>query len=888
MKVVVVESPAKAKTINRYLGDGYKVLASYGHVCDLPSRDGSVLPDNDFEMKWQISSGSEKHLKDIITALKGADKLILATDPDREGEAISWHVLEQLKGTKHLNGVDVERVVFNEVTKTAILAAMDNPRQLDVELIDAYRARRALDYLVGFSISPVLWRKLPGSKSAGRVQSVALRLICEREAEIEAFQSQEYWSVEAALGLASGDNFTARLTHLDGAKLGKLDITSEAQATQAVTAISAAKLAVQSVETKRVRRNPQPPFTTSTLQQEASRKLGFSANRTMQIAQKLYEGINIGSETTGLITYMRTDGVQLGGEAIVSIRQNIDQNFGKRYLPEAQRVYKTKAANAQEAHEAIRPTEIARHPNEMRAFLDHDQSRLYELIWKRAIASQMQSAELDQTGIDIGDAANSVTLRASGQVMVFDGFLSVYRESKDAAQDNGNADKANGDGDDNTALLPSMAKGDQLATHSVTPEQHFTQPPPRFTDASLVKRMEELGIGRPSTYASIIQVLQNRDYVIKDKGRFTPEDRGRLVSTFLGNFFDRYVEYDFTAQLETQLDEVSAGNLDWKTLLAHFWGDFKTAIDGTKDLTITNVLDVLDEELGPHFFQADETGALKRSCPNCDNGRLGLKLGKFGAFVGCSNYPECKFTRQLANQNDNADGDAPLTDKELGPDPVSGLPVYLRNGPYGPYVQIGDPETKKPKRASLPKGTSASSLDLEAALGLLALPRDIEPHPETGDMIQAGLGRFGPYLKYQGKFTSLAPDDDVLEIGINRAVDLLAEATKKAGRLLGTHPSGGEVHVKKGRFGPYVEHNKLRATLGKAHDIADISLETALELLAAKAAKGPATEKKAAPKKKAAAKKTATNKATAKKATAKKATAKKAAAKKTADKQKAV
>ncbi|MDC0992727.1 type I DNA topoisomerase, partial [Alphaproteobacteria bacterium] len=549
MKVVVVESPAKAKTINRYLGDGYKVLASYGHVCDLPSKDGSVLPDNNFEMKWQISSGSEKHLKDIIAALKGADKLILATDPDREGEAISWHVLEQLKGSKHLNGVDVERVVFNEVTKTAILAAMDNPRQLDVELIDAYRARRALDYLVGFSISPVLWRKLPGSKSAGRVQSVALRLICEREAEIEAFQSQEYWSVEAALGLAGGDNFTARLTHLGGTKLGKLDVTSEAQATQAVTAISAAKLAVQSVETKRVRRNPQPPFTTSTLQQEASRKLGFSASRTMQIAQKLYEGINIGSETTGLITYMRTDGVQLGGEAIASIRQNIDQNFGKRYLPEAPRVYKTKAANAQEAHEAIRPTEIARHPNEMRTFLDHDQSRLYELIWKRAIASQMQSAELDQTAIDIGDAAHSVTLRASGQVMVFDGFLSVYRESKDAAQDNNNAEKANGNGDDNTALLPSMAKGDQLVTHSVSPEQHFTQPPPRFTDASLVKRMEELGIGRPSTYASIIQVLQNRDYVIKDKGRFTPEDRGRLVSTFLGNFFDRYVEYDFTAQL---------------------------------------------------------------------------------------------------------------------------------------------------------------------------------------------------------------------------------------------------------------------------------------------------------------------------------------------------
>ncbi|MDC3234990.1 type I DNA topoisomerase, partial [Candidatus Puniceispirillum sp.] len=681
MKVVVVESPAKAKTINRYLGDDYKVLASYGHVCDLPSKDGSVLPDAGFEMKWQISSGSEKHLKDITSALKGAEKLILATDPDREGEAISWHVLEQFKNTRLLEGVNVERVVFNEVTKTAILAAMDNPRQLDAELIDAYRARRALDYLVGFSISPVLWRKLPGSRSAGRVQSVALRLICEREAEIEVFISEEYWSIEAALGLRIGEKFKARLTYLNGNKLGKLDIKTETEAKSAVAVISAARLVVQSVETKRVRRNPQPPFTTSTLQQEASRKLGFSASRTMQIAQKLYEGINIGSETTGLITYMRTDGVQLGGEAITSIRQNIEQQFGKLYLPEKPRSYKTKAANAQEAHEAIRPTEITRNPNEMRSFLDHDQSRLYELIWKRTIASQMQSAELDQTGIDIGDTAGSVTLRASGQIMVFDGFLLVYRESTDATHDNGNNPKGSGDGDDSTALLPNMVQGDQLDTHTVTPEQHFTQPPPRFTDASLVKRMEELGIGRPSTYASIIQVLQNRDYVVKDKGRFIPEDRGRLVSTFLGNFFERYVEYDFTAQLETQLDEVSAGTLDWKALLTHFWNDFKAAIDSTKDLTITNVLDVIDEELGPHFFQADEDGKLKRSCPNCDIGRLGLKLGKFGAFVGCSNYPECKFTRQLTNRSEDVSGEPPLTDKELGLDPVSGAPIYLRNGP---------------------------------------------------------------------------------------------------------------------------------------------------------------------------------------------------------------
>ena len=873
MKVVVVESPAKAKTINRYLGDDYKVLASYGHVCDLPSKDGSVLPDNDFEMKWQVSSGSEKHLKDIISALKHADKLILATDPDREGEAISWHVLEQLKTKNLVDSLPVERVVFNEVTKSAILQAMDNPRQLDDELINAYRARRALDYLVGFSISPVLWRKLPGSKSAGRVQSVALRLVCEREAEIEAFRSQEYWSIEAQFTKTDGRAFTARLTQLDGHKLDKLDLKTETDANTAVAKIMASNAAVTQIETKRVKRNPQPPFTTSTLQQEASRKLGFSASRTMQIAQKLYEGINIGSETTGLITYMRTDGVQLGNEAIAAIRSDIGDRFGARYVPDTPRVYKTKAANAQEAHEAIRPTAIARDPKEMQPFLDHDQFRLYELIWKRTIASQMQSAELDQTGVDITTKNGDAVLRANGQVMVFDGFLSVYRESVDETAD------GDGDGGDESGkLLPDLAKGEALTTGTVTPEQHFTQPPPRFTDASLVKRMEELGIGRPSTYASIIQVLQQRNYVIKDKGRFIPEDRGRLVSTFLGNFFDRYVEYDFTARLETQLDDVSAGKLEWKQLLAAFWRDFKAAIDGTKDLTITNVLDVLDEELGPHFFKSDENGALIRGCPNCADGRLGLKLGKFGAFVGCSNYPDCKFTRQLANGDDDNTNGA-VTDTELGIDPATNLPIYLRNGPYGPYVQIGDPETKKPKRASLPKGADASQLDLQAALGLLALPRDIEPHPETGDMIQAGIGRYGPYLKYQGRYTSLPSEDDVLTVGINRAVDLLAESAKKAGRLLGEHPAGGQVHVKAGRFGPYVEHNKLRATLGKAHDMADITLETALELLAAKLAKGGATKKAAAKKstKKATAKKAATKKVAAKKPAAKKTTSKKAA-----------
>lgn len=864
MKVVIVESPAKAKTINRYLGDGYKVLASYGHVCDLPSKDGSVSPENDFEMKWQISSGSEKHLKEITSALKNADKLILATDPDREGEAISWHVLEQLKAKKLVNDMPVERVVFNEVTKSAILAAMDNPRALDEELIDAYRARRALDYLVGFSISPVLWRKLPGSKSAGRVQSVALRLICEREAEIEAFTADEYWSLDTEMAKADGRHFMTRLTHIDGEKLGKLGIPDEAAAKAAEAKINAADLSVKTIETKRVKRNPSPPFTTSTLQQEASRKLGFSASRTMQIAQRLYEGINIGSDTTGLITYMRTDGVQLGKESIAALRDDIGSRFGSRYLPESPRVYKTKAANAQEAHEAIRPTDITRDPEAMRSFLDHDQFRLYELIWKRTISSQMQSAELDQTGVDITDPAGTVTLRANGQVMVFDGYLSVYMESQD--------DKDEKD-ETRSNLLPEMKEGEKLGIQKVSPEQHFTQPPPRFTDASLVKRMEELGIGRPSTYASIIQVLQSRDYVVKDRNRFIPEDRGRLVSTFLGNFFDKYVEYDFTAQLESQLDEVSAGRLDWKALLANFWRDFKSAIDGTKDLTITNVLDVLDEELGPHFFKADENGALLRSCPNCDDGRLGLKLGKFGAFVGCSNYPECKFTRKLTD-SDGSEDDAPVGDKNLGIDPKTELPVFLRKGPYGFYVQIGDPETKKPKRASLPKGESAAAIDLDRALSLLALPRDVGAHPESGDMIQAGLGRFGPYLKYQGGFTSLPADDDLLTVGINRAVDLLAESAKKKGRVLGPHPAKGDVYVKAGRYGAYVEHNKLRATLPKDVDIADVTLDQAIELLAEKAAKTPAkkaskkaaTKKKAAPKKKAVAKKKATAKKSSKKA----------------------
>ena len=865
MKVVVVESPAKAKTINQYLGSGYKVLASYGHVRDLPSKDGSVQTDNNFEMSWQMSDQGSKRMKDITTALRDADKLILATDPDREGEAISWHVCELLKDHRKASTIPVERVVFNEITKSAILKAIDEPRELDIDLVDAYLARRALDHLIGFGISPVLWRKLPGSRSAGRVQSVALRLICEREAEIEAFTAQEYWSVDTLFQTNKDESFTARITHLDGDKLNKMSLTGEAIATQTAARIRAADWAVSTIETKRVRRRPAPPFTTSTLQQEASRKLGFSASRTMQIAQKLYEGVNIGSETTGLITYMRTDGVQMSMEAMGHLRSAIGATYGEQFVPEKPRFYKSKAANAQEAHEAIRPTGANRPPEDMRRFLDHDQFRLYDLIWKRTLASQMADAELDQTGADISAKKDQIIMRASGSVIVFPGFLKVYREGFDDAQK---------DSEDSEGLLPALAQGQELQVQDVQPEQHFTQPPPRYTDASLVKKMEELGIGRPSTYASIMQVIEKRGYVVKDNKRFIPEHRGRIVSTFLANFFSRYVEYDFTASLENQLDEVSDGKLDWRLLLRQFWTHFASSTDEAMNLSVPEVMEKLDKELEQLFFTPDENGQIARNCAKCGAGRLELKLGKFGPFLGCDNYPECRYTKQITSvANNDDDGQELDGDKMLGMDNVANLPVLLRKGPYGFYVQLGDAEEKKPKRASLPKGTAIASVELDYALGLLSLPRDVGTHPETGDMIQAGLGRYGPYLKYQGKFTSLKEGDDVLSVGINRAVALLAEAAKKSGRVLGQHPDGGDVHVKAGRFGPYFEYNKLRAPLGKSLNIEDVTLEDALPILAAKAA---------APKK--AAKKGVAKGAKAKKTTAKKTTAKKTATKKTATK----
>ena len=836
MNVVVVESPAKAKTINKYLGPGYKVVASYGHVRDLPAKDGSVLPDSDFAMSWEVDSRSEKHMKAIAEAVRGADKLFLATDPDREGEAISWHVREILKARRALKkDVDVKRVVFNAVTRDAVLEAFRHPREIDNELVEAYLARRALDYLVGFTLSPVLWRKLPGSRSAGRVQSVALRLICEREAEIEAFKPREYWTIEVEFQTEAGERFTARLSQLDGKKLDRFDLNSEEKARAAADAIlQAAGFSVASVERREVRRNPFPPFTTSTLQQEASRKLGFGASRTMSVAQRLYEGIDLDGDTVGLITYMRTDGVQIAAEAIAAARQLIGHEFGARYLPAEPRVYRSPAKNAQEAHEAIRPTDMARQPGDVARHLENDMRRLYELIWKRTVASQMASALLDQVSVDIADPTGKIRLHATGSVVLFDGFLKLYQEDRDDA----------GDEESDGRRLPKMRERERLARGAVDPEQHFTQPPPRYSEASLVKKLEELGIGRPSTYASIIQVLQDRDYVRLDKRRFLPEDRGRLVTAFLTSFFERYVEYNFTADLENQLDEVSAGKVDWKDLLRQFWQDFSAAIAGTKDLTIKAVLEALDADLGRHFFPDDSSGRDPRLCPVCSAGRLSLKLGRFGAFIGCSNYPECRYTRAFGVGGDT-EAETASADMVLGNDPATGHQVNVKKGPYGHYIQLGEAANgEKPKRVALPRDLKPADVDLATALKLLALPREIGRHPEDGAPITAGLGRFGAYIKHGQQFASLAADDDVLNIGLNRAVTLLAEA--KSGqrrgpqliREVGPHPEGGAVGLYRGRYGPYVSHDGVHASLPRGADPDSFALERAVELLAIQRAKG--------------------------------------------------
>ncbi|ESZ15035.1 type I DNA topoisomerase [Mesorhizobium sp. L48C026A00] len=878
MDVVVVESPAKAKTINKYLGKNYKVLASFGHVRDLPAKDGSVRPDEDFAMSWAVDTASSKRLADIAKAVKDADGLILATDPDREGEAISWHVLEVLKQKRALKDKPVSRVVFNAITKSSVLEAMANPRQIDAPLVDAYLARRALDYLVGFTLSPVLWRKLPGARSAGRVQSVALRLVCDRELEIERFIREEYWQIAAILGTPRKDNFEARLTAFDRKKLQKLDISNKAQADDIKAMLDGATFKALSVEAKPTRRNPGPPFTTSTLQQAASSRLGFSASRTMQVAQRLYEGMDIGGETTGLITYMRTDGVQMAPEAISAARDAIAKEFGPKYLPEKPRNYTTKAKNAQEAHEAIRPTDFMRTPASVRQYLDADQARLYEIVWKRAIASQMQPAEIERTTVEIEavNGARSAELRAVGSVVRFDGFIAAYTDQKDEDAE-----------DEEDRRLPEIRAGEQLDREAISATQHTTEPPPRYSEASLIKKLEELGIGRPSTYTAILKTLEDRDYVSMDKRKLLPQAKGRLLSAFLESFFERYVEYDFTASLEEKLDEISDGKLAWKDVLRDFWKDFSGAVADIKELRVTDVLDALNEELAPLVFPAREDGSNPRICPKCGTGNLSLKLGKFGAFVGCSNYPECSFTRQLGDAaNPNAEnGNGEDGTKVLGKDPYTAEEITLRSGRFGPYVQRGD--GKEAKRSSLPKGWTVDSIDHEKALALLSLPRDVGKHPESGKMISAGLGRYGPFVLHDGTYANLDNIEDVFSIGLNRAVSVIAEkqlkgpggrngGTPAALKELGEHPAGGgKIVVRDGKYGPYVNFGKVNATLPKGKDPQSVTIEDAVALIAEKEAKGgnggrKPFRKAAAPAKKPAAKKPAAQKMAAKKVANKK------------------
>ena len=896
MPVVVVESPAKAKTINKYLGDDYTVLASYGHVRDLPAKNGSVDTEHDFEMTWEVGADSRKHVKAIADALKNDNALILATDPDREGEAISWHLEETLRKRRAVKkDTPVSRVVFNAITKAAVTEAMKNPREVDAPLVEAYLARRALDYLVGFNLSPVLWRKLPGARSAGRVQSVCLRLIVEREMEIEAFRPREYWSVKALLTTPRGQEYEARLTTLAGKKLDRYDIENETQAELAVQAVTSRDLSVASVEAKPASRNPSAPFMTSTLQQEASRKFGMGARQCMNAAQRLYEA--------GHITYMRTDGIDMAPEAVTAARDAIKERYGADYVPDSPRVYKNKAKNAQEAHECIRPTEMTKDAAALK-LTESDQRKLYDLIWKRTLACQMASARMERTTVIVASQDGQVELRATGQVVLFDGFLRVYEEGRDDVA---------GDDDDkrlpqvhqgepakfgsSTTLRAQYDKGDDSVVDTskgmlksgsavlsengaVLALQSHTQPPPRYTEATLVKKMEELGIGRPSTYASIVTTIQEREYVRKEQNRLIPEDKGRIVTIFLLNFFKRYVEYDFTAALEDELDDVSAGQKDYKELLARFWRDFSAAIAETSELRIAEVLDVLDDALAPQLYPPREDGSDPRICPKCGQGKLHLKTSRTGGFVGCGNYPECTYTRPIAGEG--ADGEERLLGEDEGDE------IWLKAGRFGPYVQRGEatPENKKPKRSSLPRGWNKDEMTLEKAVTLLSLPRTIGMHPDGGE-IRSNFGRFGPYLQHQlpdepkPVYANLKDPADVFEIGMNRAVELLAEkranpgrrgTAAKALREMGDHPDGGKISVMEGRYGPYVKWEKVNATLPKGTEPEQLTMETALALIAEKA-KG---------KKKPAAKKTAAKKPAAKKTTAKKTTTKKTAAKKPA------
>ena len=867
MAVVVVESPAKAKTINKYLGSDYTVLASFGHVRDLPPKDGSVDTEDDFAMKWEVAADSKKHIRAITDALKTDNELILATDPDREGEAISWHLQEALSA-QIKKGVKVSRVTFNAITKAAVTEAMKNPRQVDVPLVDAYLARRALDYLVGFKLSPVLWRKLPGAKSAGRVQSVCLRLIVDREMEIEAFRAREFWTVGAMLVTPRNQEFEARLTVLGGKKLDKFDIATAAAAEIAVHAVNSRTFSVASVEAKPASRNPYAPFMTSTLQQEASRKFGMGAKQCMNAAQRLYEA--------GYITYMRTDGIDMAPEAVMAARDEIKRRFGVTYVPDSPRMYKNKAKNAQEAHECIRPTEMSAAPESLR-LTEADQKKLYDLIWKRTLASQMSAARMERTTVEILSPDAQVGLRATGQVVLFDGFLKIYDQGRD-------------DEEDDEGRLPQIMQGEAVAKKSVSQDQHFTQPPPRYTEATLVKRMEELGIGRPSTYASIMTTIVDREYVRRDKNRLFPEDKGRLVTAFLSNYFRKYVEYDFTADLEAELDDVSSGERNYKEVLARFWRDFSAAIAETADLRIGEVLTKIDEFLAPHLYPLREDGSDPRVCQTCGTGRLHLKTARSGsAFIGCGNYPECRYTRPISGGDEGGSVDG----RTLGQD-ENGLEITLRAGRFGPYVQRGEAseEAPKPPRSSLPKGWTPEGVTLESALQLLGLPRQIGAHPADGVMIEAALGRFGPYVKHGSVYANVADIDEVFTIGMNRAVEVLAQKATRGGRgaaaaplrELGAHPDGGLVQVMPGKYGPYVKWAKVNATLPKELDPETVTLDEALALVAEKAGKGKPAKKAAVkkPAAKAAVKKPVVKKAVVQKAVVKKPATKAAVAQKPA------
>ena len=841
--VVVVESPSKAKTINKYLGDDYVVLASFGHIRDLPSKNGSVLPDKEFEMLWDMEDRAKTKMADITRALRGADELLLATDPDREGEAISWHVQQVLQEEGRLKNVNVKRIVFHEITKSAIQQAIKNPRPINDQLVEAYLARRALDYLVGFTLSPVLWRKLPGSRSAGRVQSVALRLIVEREREIEVFNSEEYWSVAAQMATIRKDPFSARLTHLNGKKLDKMDLKNEDQAKAACEAISSHLFTINTIEKKQTKRNPAAPFTTSTLQQEAARKLGFGTARTMQLAQKLYEGFSIGGEVTGLITYMRTDSVDISKDALGDIRTYIDEIYGSKYIPGAIRQFKNKSKNAQEAHEAIRPTSVLRRPVEVEQYLDPAQFKLYELIWKRTVASQMETALFDQVAVDILSSDKQITLRANGSIQVFDGFLKLYQEGRDDAANE----------DDTDRLLPPMNEEENAAVEGVKPDQHFTQPPPRFSEASLVKNLEELGIGRPSTYASIVQVLQDRQYVKLEKKQFIPEERGYLVTAFLVNYFKRYVEYDFTANLEEQLDDISNGELNWKSVMKQFWNPFKETIDTTQSISFGDVLETLDKDLSFHLFHSNDEAA--RKCPQCADGRVSLKLSKYGAFLGCNNYPTCKYTKRLGADVAEGDDMIPVDEPRiLGIDRESGDVITIRKGPYGPYIQWDPPAAEisselpteavevvvvveeeapkkgrkkatnpaKPKRVSIPAGYDPMTLTMDLAMGLKALPRVLGVYPETGDLLSVGLGRFGPYVKCGTDFfVSIPKGDDMFTIPVERAIELVTAKKLKGPSQRRFAPKAKTAAKEKVKAEPKEKTVKAKTTRTRVKKVSD-------------------------------------------------------------------